>query len=196
MLKRKGNCMKTRAKATQKRMQNRKAIPASLAPKNVASRRPQKGALKLTSILVPTDFSTSSKKALLYAVALARKFGAKLTLLHIVEPAATPDFALAFPLAIENDRVTLECKRQLQRIAREENLDPELVEKILVRQGRAYDEITSAAKSLKVDLIVISTHGYTGLKHVFMGSTTERVVRHASCPVLVVRAMEHEFVAS
>lgn len=152
------------------------------------------GSLKLTSILVPTDFSVESKKALTYAVAFARQFGAKLTLLHIVEPVGTPDFANAFPLAMENDRVALECKRHLQRMVRESEMDSELVEKVLVRQGRAYAEIASAAKSLKVDLIIISTHGYTGLKHVLMGSTTERVVRHASCPVLVVRPGEHEFV--
>jgi nucleotide-binding universal stress UspA family protein len=52
----------------------------------------------------------------------------------------------------------------------------------------AHGEITDAAKSLRADLIVIATHGYTGLKHVLLGSTTERVVRHAHCPVLVVRA--------
>ena len=66
-------------------------------------------------------------------------------------------------------------------------VNPKLVEKLLVRFGRSYHEIAEAARTLKVDLIIISTHGYTGLKHAFLGSTTERVVRHAPCPVLVVR---------
>ena len=195
MLKRKENRMKTMTQPTRKTIRTAAPRAAPVTRETTTPRRVSKNALKLRSILVPTDFSTASKKALLYAVAFARQFGAKLTLLYIMEPVATPDFAMAFPLAMENERVTLECKRQLERIAREEDLEPALVEKILVRHGRAYDEITRAAKSLKVDLIVMSTHGYTGLKHVLMGSTTERVVRHASCPVLVVRPTEHEFVA-
>jgi len=63
-------------------------------------------------------------------------------------------------------------------------------ERIIVRKGTPFHEITLAAASTKADLIVIATHGYTGLKHVFLGSTTERVVRHARCPVLVVPARE------
>jgi nucleotide-binding universal stress UspA family protein len=59
-----------------------------------------------------------------------------------------------------------------------------------VRNGTAFDEIVRAAGSLRADLIIIATHGYTGLKHVLMGSTAERVVRHAPCPVLVVRSSE------
>jgi nucleotide-binding universal stress UspA family protein len=65
---------------------------------------------------------------------------------------------------------------------------PALRGQTVVHQGNPYDEITSAARRLKVELIVISTHGYTGLKKMFIGSTTGRVVRHAHCPVFVVRA--------
>ena len=64
----------------------------------------------------------------------------------------------------------------------------------LVRLGQPHREITEAAKELHVDLIVLATHGYTGLKHAFLGSTAERVVRHAPCPVLTVREREHDFV--
>jgi nucleotide-binding universal stress UspA family protein len=64
----------------------------------------------------------------------------------------------------------------------------------VVRLGHPYQEITDAARELKVDLIVISTHGYTGLKHVLLGSTAERIVRHAPCPVLTVREKEQDFV--
>lgn len=151
--------------------------------------------LNIKSILVPTDFSAESEKALPYAVAFARQLGAKLTLLHVVEPIATPDFAKSFPLAMENDKLMAVCNRHLQRIAKDIEIEPKLVEKTLVRFGRAFDEIARAAGTLKVDLIIIATHGYTGLKHALLGSTTERVVRHAPCPVLVVRPCEHEFLA-
>jgi nucleotide-binding universal stress UspA family protein len=66
--------------------------------------------------------------------------------------------------------------------------------KVAVRTGTAFLEIAEAAKSLEADLIIIATHGYTGLKHLLLGSTAERVVRSAPCPVLVVREHEHEFV--
>ena len=63
-----------------------------------------------------------------------------------------------------------------------------------LRQGSPYVEIIKAAKELGIDLIILATHGRTGLAHVFLGSTAERVVRHAGCPVLVVRESERDFV--
>jgi nucleotide-binding universal stress UspA family protein len=67
------------------------------------------------------------------------------------------------------------------------DFEPARIEKTIVRQGRAFHEIVTAARSLNADLIVIATHGYTGLKHVLLGSTAERVVQHAHCPVFVVK---------
>src|SRR6185295_13967182 len=64
-----------------------------------------------------------------------------------------------------------------------------------LREGSSYHEIVTAAKELDVDMIIISTHGTRGLTHFFMGSTAERVVQHAPCPVLVVREREHEFIS-
>ena len=150
--------------------------------------------LNIKSILVPIDFSPESEKALAYAAPLARHFVAKLKLLHVVEPVPTPDFSGAFPLAMENQQVAANCQDLLRRAIKDLNIEPELVEKTLVRYGRAFHEITDAARSLKSDLVIISTHGHTGLKRVLLGSTTERVVRHAPCPALVVRSSEHEFV--
>ena len=150
--------------------------------------------VQIRSILVPIDFSPASEKALAYAVPLAKLCGAKLTLLHVLEPIATPDFA-AFPLALDNDKAVRASRLQLERVAADLKLRS-LAEKFLVRNGRAFNEITSAARTLKTDLIVISTHGRTGLKHVLMGSTAEKVVQHAPCPVLVVRPKEREFVKS
>ena len=161
-----------------------------------AKSAPVPALLEIKSILVPTDFSAASKKALDYAVPFAERFGAKLTLLHVVEPVATPDFANSFPLMMENDKVMAACKAQLQSLVKQTAIDPMLVEKTLLRQGRSFHEIADAARTLKADLIIISTHGYTGLKHALLGSTAERVVRHAPCPVLVVREREREFVAN
>jgi len=114
--------------------------------------------------------------------------------LNVVEPVATPDFAKSFPLAMENDKAMAKSKRHLERVVRDLEIEPALMEKILVRYGRSFNEIADAARMLKANLIIISTHGYTGLKHALLGSTTERVVRHAPCPVLVVREQEQEFV--
>jgi universal stress protein A len=149
--------------------------------------------LKLRSILVPVDFSKPSKKTLAYAIPFAEQFGAKITLLFVVEPIATPDLGY-FPLAMENDRVMKEAKARLDSLCKQAGLDPKLLGQTLVRYGSAFHEIADAARSLKVDLIIVSTHGYSGLKHILLGSTAERIVRHASCPVLVVREREREFV--
>lgn len=137
-------------------------------------------------ILVPLDLSEPSKKALRYAFALAQQFGAKLILLYAIEPVATPDFAY-HPLMKETGKVRIAAEEGLKKLCAEERIDPSWIEQTLIREGVAHGEITDGAKSSKADLIVIATHGYTGLKHVLLGSTTERVVRHASCPVLVVR---------
>ena len=145
------------------------------------------GLMRIKSILVPLDFSPPSKKALDYAVDLARQFKAKLTLLHVVEPVGTPGFAASFPLVMEDDELMAVARNELEQQVKAARLPRPMVEKILVRFGRSFHEITEAARTRKVDLIVISTHGHTGLKHALLGSTTERVVRHASCPVLVVR---------
>jgi universal stress protein A len=148
--------------------------------------------LRIRSILVPIDFSASSRKALDYAVPFAEQFGAKLTLLHVVEPIASSDFG--FPLMMESGKIMAACKGKLELLAKQKAINPKILERAVVSEGRAFHEIARAAKNLKVDLIIISTHGYTGLKHALLGSTTERVVRHAPCPVLVVREDEHEFV--
>ena len=149
--------------------------------------------LQIKSILVPIDFSATSEKALRYAVRMGEQFGSKITLLNVVQPVATPDFAY-HPLMLETDRAKDAAKARLDTLCRKLIVPARLLERTVVRYGTPFAEITAAAKSLKVDLIILTTHGYTGLKHVFMGSTAERVVRHAPCPVLTVREKEHEFV--
>lgn len=148
--------------------------------------------IAVREILVPIDFSEASKKALQYAVPFAEQFGARLTLLYVVEPVNVPDFVS--PLLMENDRVVKVAKGKLDLLCKQKAIDPRLVRKTLVRTGTPFQEITGAARTLKVDLIIIATHGRTGVKHALLGSTAERVLRHAPCPVLTVREREHEFV--
>lgn len=148
--------------------------------------------LHIGRILVPTDFSEPSRNALKYATRFAEQFGAKITLLYVNEPVMYPDFAY-YPLTMENDQVAKIASAKLTALGQKE-IGAQHLEKILVRTGNPFHEITEAARTLKVDLIIISTHGYTGLKHALLGSTAERVVRHAPCPVLTVRDKEHGFV--
>lgn len=149
--------------------------------------------IKVKTILVPIDFSETANKALVYAVRMADQFGSKIVLLNVVEPVATPDLEF-HPLMLETENVKKLAKNRLEELCRQAKIPLRMLDRVLVRYGSPYAEITSAAKTLKVDLIILTTHGYTGLKHVFMGSTAERVVRHAPCPVLTVREKEHEFV--
>lgn len=139
------------------------------------------------TILVPLDFSEGSRNALRYAHSLAKQFGGKLLLFYALEPVATPDFAY-HPLVMDSGEAAAKARQQLEALCQKEGVDASSVAEIIVHEGVAYGEITETAKKLKADLIVIATHGNTGLKHVLLGSTAERVVRHASCPVLVVRA--------
>jgi len=153
-------------------------------------------ALQLRRILVPLDFSTPSLKALRYARAFAHQFKAGLVLLHVTEPVVFPSELGYAPLATETLERSFQedAQAKLSAIALEPTATALPVETVL-RVGRPFHEIVSAAAELNTDLIIIATHGFTGLTHVLLGSTAERVVRHAPCPVLVVREQEHEFVA-
>jgi universal stress protein A len=152
--------------------------------------------IDLHRILVPTDFSKHSHNALTYAVAFAEKFGAELYLLHVVQDLALflPDAVTSTPpLVMPVDQITAASRTALERVVREQGLGhltvhPEVIE------GTPFAEIIRFAREKDVDLIVMGTHGHTGLAHVLLGSVTEKVVRKAPCPVLTVRHPEHEFV--
>ena len=118
-----------------------KSIKLTKAAAKPGKARPSR--FHIESVLVPLDFSGQSKKALAYAVSFAEQFGAKLTLLHVVEPMGTPDFAATFPLALENDKAMAVCKGKLEHLIKEQAIDPKLVEKALVRYGRSFHEITA-----------------------------------------------------
>lgn len=145
-----------------------------------------RASLKLKEILVPIDFSECSKKALRYAVPFAQQFGAALTLVYVI------DFYLAGEVEGRMDYAGLaqdlriQGSKQLVRLIGRD-VGRKVMVDTLIREGRPWKEITDAARERKADLIIIGTHGRRGLGRTILGSTTERVVRHASCPVLVVR---------
>ena len=155
--------------------------------------KPGRPALNIQQILVPTDFSEPSKKALKYAVSVAEKLGAKITLLHVVESLANSYPYAGYPFFVEPDEIMPAAEATANQICKEEKINPRLIRETLVKVGIPYQEIAQTAKALKTDLIVIATHGRTGLAHVMLGSTTERLLRYAPCPVLVVREKEREF---
>ncbi len=150
--------------------------------------------LQFTKILVPVDFSECSRKAIEYAVQFARQFHAEIALLHVVHVnyyAANSEYTtFDYPELIEETRRTGE--RELGNLA--SSLPKTYPIKTLIRTGHPGSVIVDAAKKRGMDLIIISTHGHTGFKRVFLGSTAEYVLRYAPCPVLIVRQHEREFV--
>lgn len=152
--------------------------------------------IDLNRILVPTDFSKHSRNALKYAAAFAEKFGGELHLLHVVQDLAIfiPDMVtVAPPITPSLEQMTAAVRAAFDRLVQENELD-KLTLKREVRQGNPFYEIIRYAKEADVDLIVMGTHGHTGLAHMLLGSVTEKVVRKSPCPVLTVRDPEHEFV--
>lgn len=151
--------------------------------------------IRIVKILVPIDFSKCSQKALQYAVPLAKHFGASITLLHVVEPFVYPmDYGYG-PVTrhIPNDIMLKKSRTKLNSLGKKLVDAPQLDETI-VRTGTAHVEIAEVARAREIDLIILGTRGCDELNHLAIGSTAERVVRAAPCPVFVVRRKEHEFV--
>jgi nucleotide-binding universal stress UspA family protein len=145
-----------------------------------------------TKILWPTDFSPLSMKAADYARGFQEMFGADLHIVHVSQPPVIPP--PGFPSLSPADLSTWQTEQhraahsQLQRLANE-LFKGERV-KIENLAGNPWHEICEYARRNGVDLIIIATHGLTGLKHVLIGSVAERIVQHASCPVLVVKSLK------
>jgi nucleotide-binding universal stress UspA family protein len=139
--------------------------------------------LPIRTILHPTDFSTPSQYALELACALARDHGARLVLLHV---GAMPVMVYGEGvLPVDTDAYTLELREKLDKV---QTPDPAIeVERRLVMVGDPVAEILGVAEDIACDLIVMGTHGRTGLRRALMGSVAEQVVRKASCPVLTVK---------
>jgi universal stress protein A len=152
--------------------------------------------IDLHRILVPTDFSKFSRAALTYATAFAEKFAAELHLLHVVQNLAVmiPDSVNVMPpLGPSIEQLSRAVTEALDRLVAENHLESLKIQKA-VREGTPFYEIIQYARETDIDLIVMGTHGHSGLVHVLLGSVTEKVVRKSPCPVLTVRHPEHEFV--
>ncbi len=149
--------------------------------------------INLKKILCPIDHSDCSKEALRYAVSFALKDKAKLYLLHVVDIRSFNESIDAMSKQIP-DEETLELLKTKLIDCIPVEIREEMDVEALVVQGIPFAEIISIAKSNDIDMIVIGSHGRTGIVHMMMGSVSEKVVRKAPCPVLAVRKSDHEFV--
>ncbi|MEJ2007259.1 MAG: universal stress protein [Acidobacteriota bacterium] len=151
--------------------------------------------LRIEKILCPVDFSEYSAKAYDYAQSLAQHYGARLLLQHVVQPLTSSYPYYAFPDAINEVFWNLETRadERLSEFATARKTDGFETQRF-VHKGTATDCILTFAESQEVDLIVMGTHGRHGFDRLTMGSVTEKVLRKAHCPVLVVRKPTHDFV--
>ncbi|MEI7906172.1 MAG: universal stress protein [Bacteroidota bacterium] len=180
-------------KSTPKRKQQKNnSAPRAVPKKKLKKQAPVIG---LKKILVPIDFSDNSKKALRYAIPFAQQFNASLILVYIVEPTIYPsDFGfgqVGFP-DVEKElhqKAVAEMSELIDSV-----VPASLKTQTLVGSGIPFVEITTYAKQEEVDMIIVATHGRTGVEHILFGSTAEKIIRKAPCPVLVVRSEEHDFI--
>ena len=168
-----------------------KAKPASPKKKTTSksTNKLPKGLNKarIKRILVPVDFSTFSEAALAYAQPIATAFNARIDVVYADETNYT-EIATFGPIDVDLLRAQYSDEsgqkiKDLSKTLRESGFKSSGI----LRSGRAHHVITEVAKELKADVIIIATHGHSGLEHLLLGSTAENVVRHASCPVLTVR---------
>src|ERR1043165_9677995 len=139
----------------------------------------------IKNILVPIDFSERSMEALEIALALTKRFGADLHVAHIYEPDFPLTTVMAMPLALPPGPVAQGVRRHLKDVTKKRGFElrPGNYHAI---EGRPADQICELARRHAIDLIVVATRGNTGLKHLVLGSTAERIVRYSPCPVLLV----------
>lgn len=153
--------------------------------------------VKPKRILWPTDFSALSLHGARYARGFCEMFGAELHVLHVVSPLLTPDFSLTLPAEVPSqvaeEEVVQACRAHLAELVAAEFANiPNVVHNALF--GNSWSSICKYAAQAEIDLLIVSTHGRTGLRHVLIGSTAERIVQHSPCPVLVVKSPEKDFV--
>lgn len=140
-------------------------------------------------ILIATDFSDISTKAVLRGLQLAQETRAEVLLVHVIENTWYPGTFGVSPLPLPDleQQVRKAARDRLEKM-KTETTPPGVSCRTLLREGVPWSEIVEVAKQEKADLIVLATHGYTGLKHALLGSQAERVVRTAPCPVLTLPA--------
>lgn len=151
--------------------------------------------MKIDRILVPTDFSNNAKAAVDYACELGRQFNSELHFLNVVENMGVLPMEMELLGASSGAYDVVEAENQATRLLADfpgkVECDCPVVRSVEI--GRPRTEVTRYAREKDIDLIIISTHGRTGLSHLLMGSVAESVVRKAPCPVLTVRPEGHQF---
>ena len=142
----------------------------------------------IQKILVPIDFSDYSKSALKYAVNFCKNFKADMFLIYVVEPVIfPPDFSMGqIAIPSVNSEWDERARQELDKLAKEE-IPSSVTVKTIIKTGKPFFEIIETADELDFDLIIIATHGRSGVEHILFGSTAEKVVRKAPCPVLTLR---------
>lgn len=142
--------------------------------------------IEIHNVLVPVDFSGASLEAIKFTLPLLKRFGANLHLVHVAAPDAPLAGLAAMPIVLSDGESAHRVRKHLKRAAKE--VAPELQSTTIhALRGQPFEQICQVARDTNIDLIVIATRGNTGLKHLVLGSTAERVVRYSPCPVLVVR---------
>lgn len=154
------------------------------------TKRPKRGDLQVRNVLVPIDFSAMSIVAVETAKTLARRFGARIHLVHVHEATYPAAFMATTPM-MAGELISIQRQNEKQQRIRLCDLAARLDllpgDCYVSTAPPAFDAICGMARQLSIDLIVMPTHGRTGLKHVFLGSTAERVVQHSPCPVFIAR---------
>ena len=149
----------------------------------------------IKKVLVPIDFSDYSKSALNYAADFALKFNAEMILIYVVEPVIyPPDFSMG-QIAIPsiNTEWDMKAKEELDKLADTE-ISNSITVKTIIKTGKPFIEVIETASEEDVDIIIIASHGHSGMEHILFGSTAEKVVRKAPCPVLTLREPRKGFV--
>ena len=149
---------------------------------------------KIKNILLPTDFSNLSLTAASYAVDLALQYGAIIHLLNVIEK-KPPILAIrAIDISKEKIMKSIEeaAKESLEKTLNKINRNNNVEIKTFLLKGNDYEEIVNYSQKQNIDVIVIATHGRTGLLHTLMGSVAEKVIRYAKCPVLVITPTEKD----
>lgn len=170
-------------------MKLRRAKKNGKTPAVPKKKRVQAAVAAVKSILVPIDFSDYSKNALQYAASIGRQFGAELLLIYVVEPTISPaDFSFG-QVVLPNIEKELQERGEIELNELASKQEGVTV-KTLVRTGKPFLEIVRTAEEKEIDLIVMATHGHTGMEHLIFGGTAEKVIRKAPCPVLMLRPEE------
>jgi nucleotide-binding universal stress UspA family protein len=143
---------------------------------------------EIKRVLVPIDFSDYSKNSLKYAVSFIKSFDAELFLIYVIEPVIyPPDFSMGqIAIPSVDAEVDKRAFEELENLAKSE-IPPDVKCKCIIKTGKPFIEIIDTAKQEDIDLIIIASHGHTGVEHILFGSTAEKVVRKAPCPVLSFR---------